>query len=54
MGGKSAEVDAYMARAAPFARPILERLRRAFHITDPKIVETMKWACRTSSANGSW
>lgn len=44
MAAKSHEVDAYIARAAPFARPILERLRRAFHKADPKIVETMKWS----------
>ena len=43
MSGKSREVDAYIAKAAPFARPILERLRRAFHKADPQIVETMKW-----------
>ncbi len=37
------EVDAYVARSAPFARPILERLRRLFHEACPDIEETMKW-----------
>ncbi|HEY0158976.1 MAG TPA: YdeI/OmpD-associated family protein [Thermoanaerobaculia bacterium] len=44
MAGKSPEVDAYIGKAAPFARPILERLRAAFHKADPKIEETMKWS----------
>jgi len=38
-----ARVDAYIAKAAPFARPILERLRRAFHEGCPQTVETVKW-----------
>jgi len=37
------EVDAYIARAAPFARPILERARRLFHAASPDVRETMKW-----------
>jgi uncharacterized protein YdeI (YjbR/CyaY-like superfamily) len=41
---KSPELDAYIARAAPFAQPILERLRKAFHKADPEIRETMKWS----------
>lgn len=44
MAEKSVELDAYIARAAPFARPILERLRKAFHKADPEIRETMKWS----------
>jgi uncharacterized protein YdeI (YjbR/CyaY-like superfamily) len=41
---KSPQFDAYIARAAPFAQPILERLRKAFHKADPEIRETMKWS----------
>src|SRR5688572_19673405 len=37
------EVDAYIAKAAPFARPILKKLRRMFHEACPQIQETMKW-----------
>ena len=44
MGRKSADVDAYIANAAPFARPILETRRRADHQADPDIEETMKWS----------
>ncbi len=37
-------VDAYIAKAAPFARPILEKLRKAFHKGCPAAAETMKWS----------
>jgi uncharacterized protein YdeI (YjbR/CyaY-like superfamily) len=40
----SPEVDAYIARSADFAKPILERLRRLFHEACPEIEETMKWS----------
>ena len=36
-------VDAYIAEARPFARPLLEHLRRGFHKGCPKLVETIKW-----------
>jgi uncharacterized protein YdeI (YjbR/CyaY-like superfamily) len=37
-------VDAYIAKAAPFARPILEKIRALFHKACPDIEETMKWS----------
>jgi hypothetical protein len=40
---KSPAVDAYIAKSAPFARPILMRLRALMHKADPQIVETLKW-----------
>ena len=36
-------VDAYIANAAPFARPILERVRTAVHEAVPGVEETIKW-----------
>jgi uncharacterized protein YdeI (YjbR/CyaY-like superfamily) len=36
-------VDAYIQKAAPFARPILEKVRALFHKACPDIEETMKW-----------
>jgi uncharacterized protein YdeI (YjbR/CyaY-like superfamily) len=39
----SAQVDAYIARAAPFAQPILKKLRRLFHQACPQIEEKIKW-----------
>ncbi|MBI5761600.1 MAG: YdeI/OmpD-associated family protein [Planctomycetales bacterium] len=40
----SPEVDAYIANAAPFAKPILKRIRRLFHAACPEIRETIKWS----------
>ena len=37
-------VDAYIAAAAPFARPILERLRRDLHGACPDVEEAIKWS----------
>jgi hypothetical protein len=36
-------IDAYIAKAPEFARPILERVRKGFHKGCPKLVETIKW-----------
>ena len=44
MSKESPEFDRYIENAAPFARPILERIRKAFHKADPRIEETMKWS----------
>ena len=38
-----ARVDAYIAKAAPFAKPILEHVRQVVHDASPKITETVKW-----------
>ena len=43
MGKKDPRVDAYIAKAAPFARPILRRLRTLVHRGCPDVVEEMKW-----------
>lgn len=36
-------VDAYIAAAAPFARPILRHLRAVVHSACPDVEETIKW-----------
>jgi uncharacterized protein YdeI (YjbR/CyaY-like superfamily) len=36
-------VDAYIARSADFAKPILEHLRKLVHDTSPLLTETIKW-----------
>ena len=36
-------VDAYIAKAGEFARPILEELRSRVHAANPQVVETLKW-----------
>jgi uncharacterized protein YdeI (YjbR/CyaY-like superfamily) len=37
-------VDAYIARQADFARPILQHLREAVHAACPDCEETLKWS----------
>jgi uncharacterized protein YdeI (YjbR/CyaY-like superfamily) len=44
MGKKDPRVDAYIEKAAPFARPILKRLRKYVHENCPECAETLKWS----------
>ena len=37
-------IDAYIARQADFARPVLEHLRRIVHEAAPEVEETIKWS----------
>ena len=37
-------IDAYIAKSAPFAQPILEHLRAVVHAACPEVQETMKWS----------
>ena len=37
-------IDAYIATAAPFARPILGHIRERIHDAAPDVEETMKWS----------
>ena len=43
MGSKDPRVDAYIARAAPFAQPLLSTLRERVHAACPEVRETIKW-----------
>jgi uncharacterized protein YdeI (YjbR/CyaY-like superfamily) len=36
-------IDAYIAKAAPFAQPILQHLRALVHKACPEVTETIKW-----------
>jgi len=45
VGKKDPRVDAYIAKSAPFAQPILKKLRRIIHAACPGATETMKWSC---------
>ncbi|HTB96882.1 MAG TPA: YdeI/OmpD-associated family protein [Terracidiphilus sp.] len=38
------KVDAYIAKAQPFAQPILEHLRKLVHKGCPEVEETIKWS----------
>ena len=44
MGKRDPRIDAYIAAAAPFARPILEHLRAVVHETCPEVEEALKWS----------
>jgi uncharacterized protein YdeI (YjbR/CyaY-like superfamily) len=44
--------DEYIAKAAPFAQPILKQIRAAFHKAHPDIEETMKWSMPHFEYNG--
>lgn len=44
MGTKDPRVDAYIANAADFARPILEHIRTLVHRACPDAQETMRWS----------
>ena len=44
MGKKDPRIDAYIAKAAPFAQPILKHLRKIVHTGCPQVEETIKWS----------
>jgi len=44
MGSRDARVDAYIAKSAAFAQPILTHLRDIVHAACPDVEETMKWS----------
>jgi uncharacterized protein YdeI (YjbR/CyaY-like superfamily) len=53
----SSRIDQYIARAAPFARPICRRLRKIIHKADAGIVEDWKWGPNFNKAGmvcGIW
>lgn len=44
MGKRIAGIDAYIAKAQPFARPVLEHLRDVVHAACPDVEEKLKWS----------
>lgn len=44
MPSRDPRVDAYIAKAAPFAQPILRHIRVIVHAACPDAEETMKWS----------
>ena len=44
MGKRDDRIDAYIARSAEFARPILDHIRTIVHEACPAVEETMKWS----------
>jgi uncharacterized protein YdeI (YjbR/CyaY-like superfamily) len=44
MGTRDPRIDAYIAKSADFAKPILVHLREIVHAACPDVEETMKWS----------
>lgn len=44
MATKNKAIDAYIAKSADFAKPILNHLRELVHKTCPDVEESMKWS----------
>ena len=45
-------IDAYIAKAQPFARPILEKVRERVHAVVPDVEETVKWSMPAYTVDG--
>jgi uncharacterized protein YdhG (YjbR/CyaY superfamily) len=45
-------VDAYIAKAAPFAQPILQHVRERVHAVAPEAEETLKWSMPSFTVDG--
>jgi len=45
-------IDAYIARAQPFAQPILTAVRERVHAVVPDVEETVKWSMPAYTAGG--
>jgi uncharacterized protein YdeI (YjbR/CyaY-like superfamily) len=52
MGSRDKRVDAYIAKAQPFARPILEHLRATVHAASPDVDEAIKWGMPFFTSGG--
>jgi len=46
-------VDAYIAKAAPFAQPILKHIRELIHKACPDVEETIKWGFSSFDYHGA-
>ena len=45
-------IDAYIAKAAPFAQPILSHVRERVHAVAPEAEETLKWSMPSFTIDG--
>ncbi len=53
MSEKDSRVDVYIEKAAPFAKPVLIKLRKLIFQACPEAVETIKWSFPNYEAYGS-
>ncbi len=49
---RDSRIDAYIAKKAPFARPILEHVRERVHAVVPEVEETLKWSAPAFTLDG--
>jgi len=52
MGKRDKRIDAYIARSADFAKPILRELREIVHEGCPDVEETLKWGMPSFTYKG--
>ena len=52
MGTRDKRVDGYIAKAQPFAKPILTHIRDVVHEACPDVSETIKWGMPAFDHNG--
>lgn len=52
MGKRDKRIDAYIAKSAEFARPILTYIRETVHAACPDVEETLKWGMPSFDYNG--
>jgi len=52
MGKRNAGVDAYIEKAADFAKPILRHVREVIHAACPDVEEAMKWGMPSFAYHG--
>ncbi len=53
MPAKDKRIDAYIAKAQPFARPILKHIRELVHKACPEVEETWKWSFPNFDSHGA-
>ena len=53
MANHDPRIDAYIAKSAEFARPILEHLRASVHAACPEVEEGLKWSMPFFSYRGA-
>jgi uncharacterized protein YdeI (YjbR/CyaY-like superfamily) len=53
MSSHDPRIDAYIAKSAEFAHPILEHLRAMVHAACPEVEESLKWSMPFFSYNGA-
>ena len=54
MPKKDSRIDAYIAKAQPFAQPILKHLRAVVHEACPECTETIKWGMPAFDYKGAF